>query len=217
MNTPNIDGFQAEYNRQLQYFQPVEAVYQAERAQEDLGRDKYDTVFHHFMYDYVGGMQNSGMAPLMLREHEGLGVINYSNRMYLGFTDSGKILLVRCSSEVSMDKPEQFYIATADLEVGQVSTWSVHELVSRDQNGFECYMENQDGSEAHLELGTQKVRLAVAGSRRPEGVAVLDKTFFDLLETRRRLHDAPKVGKLLLFMANPYNIMVNEEPATIAA
>lgn len=217
MINPEYKSFQDEYQRKLTAYQPVEMVYKAEKTQLLSGNNQFDTVFHHFMYDYVGNINDASKAPLMLREHDEYGIINYPSRMYTGFTDSGKLLLVRCSYDVPFDSPEQFYIATADLNTEQVSSWDVTELISRNQSGFECYMENQDGEEAHLTLGAQKIEIIMAGVRRPERVALLNKSFLDLLEYRRRLDDAPQIARMLMFMAGFNGLQSDSEPATIAA
>ncbi len=217
MNNHELENRQAEYESKLAQYGPVELVYQAELAQVIIGRDLYDTAFHHFMYDYVGSIADSRQSPVIKKEYDGIGVLDYSNRMYAGFTDSGKMLLVRCSSDAGIDCPEQFFIATADVTTGQIAEWNVTELMSRDKSGFECYMESQDGDEARLALGMQKIQLTTAGARRPEGVAVLDKAFFDLLEVRRRLYDAPQVGKLVVAIAAPDNLNYEQDPVTIAA
>jgi hypothetical protein len=217
MNTPNLHFYQAEYERKLLHYSPVEDIYQAELAQELLGADRFDTDFHHFMHDFVGNISNSAQIPLIVKNHNEIGELNYSNRMFVGFSDSAKILVVRCSSDVPMDKPEHFFMATADLRTGDVSSWAVSELLARDTSGFECYMENESGDEAHLVLGSQKIRLAMAGERRPEPLTLLDEGFFNLLEYRRRLQIAPGIGRLMMFMYDPSSVRSEETPVTIAA
>ncbi len=203
MNNINLAYFEADAAYHLDQFQPVQLVDEAREAQGRQGLDKYDTTFDHFFYDYVGDIKDSREAPLALREHGDM-LINYPNRMYLGFTQSGKLLLVRSSSEVSREQPEAYYIVTANLQTGEVVPWYVTNMLERTNSLMELKFARQPKATSeemgHLIVSAGKVELTLPGGQF-ERVPNLDSQFFTLLERRQRWLQAEAMARLLTYMA----------------
>lgn len=218
MNTVNLEELESDHFYQLDQYQPVRLIDEAQKVQIDRGGDESDNTFDHFLYDYVGDPGNPNQAPLALRDHEAYGPVLYPHRMYFGFTQSGKMLLVRATTEVDREKPEAYYVVTADLKTDEVTPWLI-DSISRDDDNLEATLRPTTNRASEEELGDllishERTMLQMPGARF-EHVKAMDKEFFQLLNKRRLFRQAETIGKLLTFMAYPSSMETTEAPATL--
>lgn len=206
MNSINLPEIHAQYLHEVDKFRPVLMVSESRHNLRDVGAVQYDNTFDHFMYDHVGDAWDCTKAPTAIRSHETHGVIEYNSRMYLGYTQSGKMLVVRTSPAIDRNQPEAYYLVTADLVTGEVVPWFATKIIERRDDSLEldfCYIPNPSEQEddllGRLVLSTQKVELTMPG-KRPERVPVAGVKFFELLDYQQKWLQAEALGKLMVLM-----------------